>query len=163
MTIGGIDAPWLWLIVAALLAITELVLPGIFLVWIAVAALLTGIVSFVLPIGLPLQLVLFGLFSIAMVVAGRRIYERSEQGTSDPLLNDRTARLVGQLVTVVTPIAGGEGRVRVGDGIWSARGPDAPAGARVRIVGAEGICLQVEPVDEAPLHLPPATAAPDQG
>jgi membrane protein implicated in regulation of membrane protease activity len=65
--------------------------------------------------------------------------------SSDPLLNDRTARLTGQIVTVIGAIENGEGRVKVGDGIWTARGPDAAAGTQVRIVGADGQCLRVEP------------------
>ena len=50
------------------------------------------------------------------------------------------------MVTVVVAIANGEGRVRVGDGVWSARGPDVAAGSRVRIHGADGNYLKVSPV-----------------
>ena len=39
--------------------------------------------------------------------------------------------------------------VRVADGEWIARGIDAPAGTRVRIIGSEGAILLVEPA--APL------------
>ena len=60
------------------------------------------------------------------------------------LLNDRVARLIGQVVTVVEPIASGQGRVKVGDGEWLASGPDAPAGAKVRIIGGRGGSLDVE-------------------
>ena len=38
--------------------------------------------------------------------------------------------------------------MKVGDTVWSCRGPDAPEGARVRITGADGSCLKVEPVRE---------------
>ena len=58
-------------------------------------------------------------------MVGRRHYERNPVPSSDPLLNDRTARLIGQKVTVVEAIENGEGRVRVGDSVWAARGPDA--------------------------------------
>jgi hypothetical protein len=51
-------------------------------------------------------------------------------------------------VLVVAAIDNGEGRVKVGDSVWSCRGPDAPEGARVRITGADGSCLRVEPVRE---------------
>ena len=34
----------------------------------------------------------------------------------------------------------------LGDGVWNARGPDADVGAKVRVVGAEGTCLKVEPL-----------------
>lgn len=147
---AGIDPAWLWLIGAALLAATELAVPGVFLVWIAGAALVTGLVTFVTGVDLPIQLILFGLLSIAMVVVGRRVYEAAPHSSTDPLLNDRAARLIGETVTVVTPISAGEGRVKVGDGVWSARGPDAAAGARVRIIRTEGSCLIVEPAEALP-------------
>ena len=150
MDLTGIDPAWLWLSAGALLAITELAVPGAFLVWIAVAAALTGLATFAFGLSLPFQLVLFGLFCIASVLAGRKVYERTPRTTSDPLLNDRSARLIGRTVTVASAIENGEGRVTVGDGIWSARGPDAAAGSRVRIVGVEGACLLVEPADALP-------------
>jgi membrane protein implicated in regulation of membrane protease activity len=65
--------------------------------------------------------------------------------TEDPLLNDRVARLIGTTAEVCDAISGGEGRVKVGDGAWKARGPDACTGSVVRIVGASGSVLLVEP------------------
>jgi inner membrane protein len=46
--------------------------------------------------------------------------------------------------------------VKVGDGVWSCRDPDAPEGARVRIAGADGSCLKVELVQaiEGPAATP---------
>lgn len=150
MTFADVDPAWYWLIGAGLLAVTELAVPGVFLVWVAGAALLTGLVTLVTGIGFPAQLVLFGIASIAMVVLGRQAYSRMAHSSSDPLLNDRAARLVGQVVTVAVAIEGGEGRVKVGDGIWPAQGHDAPEGARVRITGTRGSCLLVTPADALP-------------
>ena len=150
MEIGGVGVHWLWLTAAALLAILEIFMPGVFLVWIAGAAALTGVVSAVLPIGLPFQLTLFVLFAIVAVLAGRRHYDRNPVPSADPLLNDRVARLIGRIVTVEADISDGSGRVRVGDSVWNARGADAPAGARVRVTGGQGTCLTVEPVPEPP-------------
>ena len=150
MNLGGLDAHWWWLIAAALLGILEIFLPGIFLVWMAAAAALTGIVVAFLPLPLPFQLALFGLLAMAAVLGGRRHYERHPVPSSDPLLNDRTARLIGEQVTVVTAIENGAGRVKVGDSVWTARGPDAAAGTRMKVTGAEGNCLRVEPVAALP-------------
>ena len=150
MSFGDIDPAWYWLIAAGLLAITELAVPGVFLVWLAGAALLTGLVTMVTGIALPAQLVLFGVAAIAMVVIGRQAYARMELRTTDPLLNDRGARLIGQTVTVVEPIVNGEGRVKVGDGAWPARGADVSAGARVRVTGIQGGCLLVAAADAMP-------------
>jgi membrane protein implicated in regulation of membrane protease activity len=147
--LGDIHPGWLWLIGAALLAILELALPGIFLVWLSAASVATALATFALGLDLSLQLVVFGLFSIASVLIGRYVYQRTLHASSDPLLNERAARLFGQTVTVVNAIEGGEGRVKVGDSVWTARGPDAPVGARVRITGAEGSCLRVAQAEAA--------------
>ena len=45
----------------------------------------------------------------------------------------------GEVVEVAQP-----GRVRVGDTLWSAEGPDTPAGARVTVTGSKGTVLVVE-------------------
>jgi membrane protein implicated in regulation of membrane protease activity len=135
---------WGWLVFAALLGIAEVMIPGVFLIWISIAAAITGLLALALPIELPLQFLLFAGLSIAAVYAGRRWYVDNPVASTDPLLNDRTARLIGQTVTVVEPIISGEGRVKVGDSVWTATGPDAPAGNRMRITGADGTILRVE-------------------
>ncbi len=142
----GLDAHWWWLIGAALLGILELLIPGIFLAWIAAAAAFTGILVALLPLDLPFQLALFGLLAMAAIYGGRRHYERHPVESSDPLLNDRTGRLIGTRVWVVTAIEGGEGRVKVGDSVWAAIGPDAPAGTQMVVTGADGPSLRVAPL-----------------
>jgi membrane protein implicated in regulation of membrane protease activity len=140
-----LEPHWLWLIAAALLGIAELIVPGVFLIWIAAAAAGTGLLTLLFGVGIAFQFALFALLSIASVYAGRRWYTANPVETSDPLLNDRAARLIGRAVTVVSAIEHGEGRVKVGDSVWNCRGPDCEAGTRVRITGAQGTCLLVEP------------------
>ena len=148
----GMEPHLWWLLAAILLAGAELLVPGSFLIWIAAAAALTGVATLVTDLPLPFQFVLFALFSVGSVLAGRRLYARAENHAGDPRLNDRAARLVGQTVTVVAAIEHGRGRVQVGDGAWPAQGPDAAVGSRVKITGADGTCLHVEPV----LTIPPS-------
>jgi hypothetical protein len=138
-----------WLLVAILLAGAELLVPGAFLIWIAAGAALTGVATLVTDVPLAFQFVLFALFSAASVLAGRRLYSGREQQGGDPQLNDRVSRLIGETVTVVTAIEDGRGRVQVGDSVWPARGPDAEVGHRVKITGAAGTCLRVEPMRPA--------------
>ncbi|RXD07659.1 NfeD family protein [Sphingomonas sp. UV9] len=123
-----------WLIAALLLGIAELAVPGVFLVFLAIAAAVTGVVVFALP-DLPVaaQLGAFAVWSAVTVLIGKRWYRDYPVEGGDPMLNDRSARLVGQVVVVETEIAGGHGRVLVGDGSWPARGADAAVGARVRV------------------------------
>lgn len=135
----------LWLAGALLLAIAELLAPGFFLIFVAAAAAVTGFVLLAMPgMHAITQVVLFALFSAAAISLGRGWYQRMRGTTSESSLNDRTGKLIGKTVEVCDAIVAGEGRVRVGDGAWSAQGPDAPVGALVRIVGAEGTMLRVE-------------------
>jgi membrane protein implicated in regulation of membrane protease activity len=149
-----LEPHWMWLIAGAVMAIAEIFVPGVFLIWLSAAAALTGVVTLLFGLSLPFQLGLFGLFSLASAYLGRRWYHLHPVESSDPLLNDRAARLVGETVVVVGAIENGRGRVAVGDTVWPARGEDAEVGARVRVVGADGTCLKVEPV--APPSLPAA-------
>ena len=136
-----------WLVAAVLLGGAELLVPGVFLVFLAVAAGITGAFLLLFP-DLPVaaQLLSFAAWSAISVWLGRRYYRDNPVDSSDPLLNHRVARLLGETVTVTQAIDGGAGRVRVGDSEWTARGADAPVGARVRIVGGDGTELRVEPL-----------------
>jgi membrane protein implicated in regulation of membrane protease activity len=62
-----------------------------------------------------------------------------------PDLNVRGQQYVGRAVVVEQAIENGRGKVRVGDTLWSAEGPDVPAGARVTVTGSKGTVLVVEP------------------
>jgi inner membrane protein len=142
--LNELEPHWFWLILAALLATAEMIIPGVFLIWFAAAATLTGLAAFVLPIEATAQGVLFAILSVVAVYAGRRWFARNPIESADPMLNDRGARLVGEVVTVVEAIANGRGRVKVGDGVWTARGSDAAVGQNVKVTGAEGSVLLVE-------------------
>jgi inner membrane protein len=143
--LDGLAPYWLWLTAGAALVILELLAPGFFLVWIGAAAVVTGVVVALVPLPLPYQLGIFVVFAFAAVFAGRLYYSRNPVPTSDPNLNARASRLIGQTVVVESAIENGKGRVVVGDGVWNARGPDMPAGASAVIVSADGTCLTVEP------------------
>ena len=143
-----LEPQWMWLLGAIFLGIAELIVPGVFLIWLAAAAAATGLVALAFGVGLPFQFAAFALFSIASVYFGRRWYLKNPMPSADPMLNDRAARLTGRTVVVAQAIVNGEGRVRVGDGVWSCRGPVCAEGSRVRITGADGSCLTVEPVRE---------------
>ena len=149
---GDLQPGWLWMIGGVLLLIAEIVAPGFFLVFIGAAAMAAGLFTLLFDLGLPAQLALFALYSILAVVLGRRFYAPAQAGDVDPHLNDRSARLIGRVVTVVEAVDEHGGRVRVGDGEWSARGGPAAVGQRVRISGVDGNCLKVE----ADNLLPPA-------
>jgi membrane protein implicated in regulation of membrane protease activity len=121
----GLEPHWVWLVVAVALGIAELLVPGVFLIWLAAAAALTGLAALIFGLPLAFQFAMFALLAIASVYLGRRWYANNPVESSDPLLNDRAARLVGENVLVVEAIVNGRGKVQVGDSVWLARGADA--------------------------------------
>jgi membrane protein implicated in regulation of membrane protease activity len=60
------------------------------------------------------------------------------------MLNRRAAQLVGRVVPLERGIVNGRGRVQIADALWDVSGPELPTGAPVRIIGVEGMNLQVE-------------------
>jgi membrane protein implicated in regulation of membrane protease activity len=144
---GMIGAAGAWLIAALVLGIAELAAPGIFLVFLAIAAAVTGTALLALPeLPIAVQLASFAVWSTVTVLIGRRWYRDYPVAGADPMLNDRSARMVGQIVIVETAIVEGRGRVLVGDGSWPARGDDAAAGTRVRITRVADGVADVTPV-----------------
>ena len=139
-----VEPHWLWLTLGLILAVGEMTIPGVFLIWMAGAALVTGLVTWLLPIGFPLQVVLFAVLSVLSVFVGRNYLRRHPVVSADPLMNDRGARAIGETVLVTQVIVGGQGRVKLGDSEWIARGPDAEPGARMRVAGHDGAVLVVE-------------------
>lgn len=144
--LDGFDPHWSWLVLGLVLAIAEMVVPGVFLIWFAAAALVVGALTWVLPLGVPLQVVLFATLSVLSVLASRRWLRGHPVQSADPLLNQRGQQLVGTKVTVTEAIEGGSGRVRCGDTEWLAQGPDAAAGARLTVTGSTGSVLIVDAV-----------------
>lgn len=131
----------LWGTLALVLAAAELVVPGVFLIFLAIAAGITAIVELFIPMGGAFQLLIFAVLSALSVSAGRLWYLARPATSVDPLLNDKAARLVGRSVTVSEAIVQGEGRVRVDDSSWRATGPDAPIGTRLTVVEVDGTTL----------------------
>ena len=144
-TIGG--AGGAWLIAALALAVAELAIPGVFAIFLAIAAAVVGLATLALPLPVEAQIAAFAVWSIVTVLVGRRWYRDFPVASSDPQLNDRSARMIGQTVVVDVAIDADGGRVRIGDGSWPARGTVAAAGARVRITEVRGGLVIVEPIE----------------
>lgn len=147
----GIEPYWLWFGAGLLLAGLEMVVPGVYLIWLAMAALATGVLALIAGPAMGVQVVAFISLALIFAFSAKRMLRDRPIVSSDPLLNNRRGRLVGQSAIVTTAIENGEGRVRVGDSDWIARGTDSQAGQRVRIVGSEGSILLVEPIAPLPL------------
>src|SRR5581483_2820159 len=86
---------WNWLIFGFILMALELIAPGVFLFWLGLAALLVGLVSFVIYPSWQTQLLMFAVFALAAVPVWRRLaLGHSRASQSNPFLNHRAAALV---------------------------------------------------------------------
>ncbi|BCB17601.1 NfeD family protein [Bosea sp. ANAM02] len=136
---------WGWAILGLMLIGGEILAPGVFLIWLGLAALLTGAVVGLFGIGWQAAMLVFAVLAGASVLAGRLLTRRKgEEPDAATGLNDRGRQLIGKVFRLETTMAGGEGRVRVGDSSWRIVGPELLAGAEVKVVRVEGSTLVVE-------------------
>jgi membrane protein implicated in regulation of membrane protease activity len=142
-TLSGLGF-WNWFILAVILFILETVVPGVHFLWFGLAAVLLGLVAMTIDIAWQWQMILFGIVSMLTVFWVRRFYRAEAANTDLPDLNIRANQYVGRSLVVEQAIQNGRGKVRVGDTLWTAEGPDIPAGARVTVKEARGTVLVVE-------------------
>ena len=136
---------WIWLAIGVALLIGEVLIPGVFLLWIGLAGLATGFVVVVASdISFEVQGMLFAIFSIISVFVGRNIMKKTpEESEEAPNLNKKMAAMVGKNYVLASAIVNGEGRVNVGDTVWAATGQDMPDGTLVTVDQVEGTKLHV--------------------
>lgn len=142
--------PWTWWVIGLVLLSAEVLMPGVFLIWIGIAAIIVGSISFLFW-GEPfwawqLQIGIFAVLSVASAIIGRRILAANETPTDEPLLNKRSEGLVGRTAVLAEPIANGRGRIQLDDTYWVVSGPDLPAGTRVEVEAADGRELAVKAI-----------------
>ncbi len=143
----GLDF-WSWWILALLLFVLELAAPGFFFLWIALAAAVTGVIAWIVPdLGWQMAFIVFAVLSVVSVIVGRKVWRPSALETEDPTLNKRAEQYVGKTFTLDTALENGRGRLNVGDSSWLAKGPDLPAGSKVRVTAVDGSVLEVEAAD----------------
>jgi membrane protein implicated in regulation of membrane protease activity len=132
----------IWVAVGLGLLILEMLLPGVFMMWLGIAACGAGLLSLVFHFGFEAQVVSFGILAAISLTVGlrtrkpRRIVHTEREG------------LIGRPATALV-FQGRDGRVRLGDSDWPARVPPdiAPPdpGARLRVARVDGTILIVRP------------------
>ena len=139
-TLGG----WSWWLLGLILLGVEVVVPGFFFLWFGIAAILIGVSALLIDWPWQWQVLGFVVLSVISALIGRRFAGNPDVDTAGPLLNLRASRLQGRTFVLSEPIKEGSGRIQVDDSVWRGHGPDAPAGTRVVVTGADGPILKVE-------------------
>ena len=135
-----------WGCIALGLIAIEVMAPGAFMLWLGIAAGIVAVLVLLFP-GIPhlWQAVAFVGLSLALIPAYRHFFRAADAATDQPLLNRRADQFIGQSFLLHSAIVRGVGRIQVGDALWTVNGPDLPAGARVRVTGADAMTLSVVP------------------
>lgn len=135
-----------WLSLGGLLLAAEMLGGNGYLLWSGVAAVITGLVVWLLPVGWEGQGVLFAVLTlVAAWLWWRWLNKRvSEQKPADAHLNQRGQQIVGRRFTLDTTLVNGRGHMRVGDSSWPVvADEDLAAGTQVEVMAVEGITLRV--------------------
>lgn len=139
--------PWNWMVLGIMLLVMEVVAPGVFMLWIGIAALIIGAVSLAIWDAAfwtwQVQVLAFLVLAVVSAYVGRQIAVSRQGSVDQPLLNRRGAQMVGRTATLAEPIKNGRGRIRLGDTLWRVSGPDLPVGAQVRVTGAADTDLEL--------------------
>jgi inner membrane protein len=142
------SGPWFWFIIAGLLLIGELLSPGVFLMWLAGAAAITGVGDLIFNMGWAGEAITFGFTALITVFATWKPVTANWSPKSDqPHLNQRLNGFVGRTIVLDQAIINGSGKVRIEDALWDVDGEDAPAGAKVKLTGVKGLRLVASKIE----------------
>jgi len=140
-----------WLILAVVLGAIELMSTTFILLWVAIAALVTGLLGLLVH-SFAAQLSVFAVLSVVLLLLTRPLVRRW-RNTGTSTYQSNVQQLVGEQGTVVSRLSGGKtGMVRVGNDVWSARSElsdvQMEPGERVRVVAVRSALLIVSKVSQ---------------
>jgi membrane protein implicated in regulation of membrane protease activity len=139
MDISHID----WLVLGLILSILEMLIPGIFMIWIGIAAFLTSIVAY-LGACIYTQIISFVVFSIVSTLLGKKIYDKLDVKN---YINQRAKDLVGEEVTLLFDIENGKSRVNLADSQWTVKSDEQlKKGDKAKVVSVSGNILVVKKI-----------------
>lgn len=138
---------WNWYLLGVVLVVIELLLPGVYVVWFGIGALVCGLLFQVIgDIYWPYQIIAFCTFSSLSLFLGRRFIKQAAPSKTSTL-NRRLYQYIGRRGTLETPIVNGKGRVKLDDTYWTVTGADLPANTAVTITGVENSRFVVQESD----------------
>lgn len=136
-----------WLTLGGLLLAAEMLGASGYLLWSGVAAVLTGLLVWVLPLGWEWQGVCFAVLTLVAAFLWWRWLSTRKQQEPGEVLNQRVHQLVGRRLRLETTLVNGRGHVRVADSSWPVMADsDLAAGTDIVVVAVEGITLKVKAV-----------------
>jgi membrane protein implicated in regulation of membrane protease activity len=133
---------WTWWVIAGILLLVELLLPGVFLMWLGLAAAIIGVIDIFADLSWQVEIAAFAVLSVLLVLFVRPRVASTQREPSN--LNQRMYDYVGRSYVLHDAIVNGRGKVRIDDTLWVVTGTDRDKGEWVKVKGVEGTRLIVE-------------------
>ncbi|WP_211827361.1 NfeD family protein [Kistimonas asteriae] len=139
--------PWHWLILSLVLFALEALGASGFLIGAGIASALMALLLWLVPsMDWGVQLMLFGIGTLAMTVAWWKVFRRYNEQTDHPELNNRAVQMVGRVIVLEQPVSNGQGRIQIGDTFWKVRSEtELEVGTTVVVSGCDGMVLELTP------------------
>lgn len=143
----------LWFLAGVVFFLLELSMPGFILFFFGAGAWLTAVLSWLYPLSLNVQMLVFIVASIVSLLVLRRFVKKAFSGSATGAGEDRVMAEPGVRVVVVCDIIPpAEGKVKYSGTTWRAQASEnIEAGEIAEIVEQDGMVMQVKKMPEAEL------------
>lgn len=131
----------LWLVLAGVLFVGEMLTAGFLLLWFAIGAVAAMLVSFITS-NLFIQILVFVIVSVILLIFTKPLLNKYTKNDTT-ITNSKT--IIGKTAIVTEEISSlkGTGQVKVSGEIWSAKTIETniviPKGSEVEIIGIDGV------------------------
>lgn len=142
------NAHWFWLSLGGLLLAAEMLGASGYMLWSGLSAVLVGLLTWVMPLGWPLQGTIFAILTIVTALLWWYWLRKRTLSRPQSMLNQRGQQLLGLRATLTDPVINGFGRVNIADSSWRVKSEqDLPVGTQVEVIAIDGITLHVRPTE----------------
>ncbi len=136
---------WHWLILGFLLLIAEIIVPGVFLLWWGLAAIIVSMITIIIDLSLTIQCVIYGILAIVLTVVWWKYqHTKDKKDQANSSLNRRDHAMLGCRGKVEVIAENGIGRGVFGDTTWRIQGKGLQQGDIIEVQAVNGITLIVQ-------------------
>lgn len=137
---------WHWFVIAIILIVAEIFTMSMFALFVAIAAVLVGITSWIFPdFPVEAQFIAWSVLSLLSLVVWHFYRKANPPAETDqPSLNRRGTQYVDRVFTLDEPIVNGTGKIKVDDSTWKVVcDVDMKKGEKVKVSAVDGVVLKV--------------------
>ncbi len=137
---------WAWGTICALLLVFELLSGTMYLLWFAIAAAFTAVLTLIAPqTPVYISVLTFAICAMLVTIFGRKLFPINPSRHAKNI-NEPDSRLIGQIGIAATNFEAGVGAIMLGDTRWRAICETNPhEGKKLRITDVDGATVSVEP------------------